>query len=43
MSSSSQAMWKEAITEYSKELRLPMIRKYLEMHVEGDLSRRGGM
>lgn len=26
--------WKEAIMEYSKELKLPMIRKYLEEHVQ---------
>jgi DNA replication protein DnaC len=34
MSSSPQVAWKEAITEYSKELRLPMIRKHFERHVE---------
>ena len=25
--------WKDAILEYSKELRLPMVRKYLEEHI----------
>jgi len=34
MSHSSRKAWKEAIMEYSKELRLPMIRKFLEEHVQ---------
>lgn len=34
MSRSSQVRWTEAITAYSKELRLPMIRTHFERHVE---------
>ncbi|GCL74934.1 AAA family ATPase [Paenibacillus sp. JMULE4] len=33
MSHSPRKAWKEAIMEYSKELRLPMIRKHLEEYV----------
>ncbi|SDJ44869.1 ATP-binding protein [Paenibacillus naphthalenovorans] len=33
MSHSQRKAWKEAIMEYSKELRLPMIRKHLEEYV----------
>jgi DNA replication protein DnaC len=34
MSHSPRKAWKEAIMEYSKELRLPMIRKHLNEHVQ---------
>ena len=34
MSHSRRKAWKEAIMEYSKELKLPMIRKHLEEHVQ---------
>lgn len=34
MTPSPRKAWKEAIEEYSKELRLPMIRNHLEEHVQ---------
>lgn len=34
MKQSPRKAWKEAIEEYSKELRLPMIRNHLEEHIQ---------
>lgn len=34
MSQSPRKVWKEAIMEYSKELRLPMVRKHLDEHIQ---------
>jgi DNA replication protein DnaC len=41
MSKTPGAAWKEAITEYSKELKLPVIRRDLETHVKEALLKDG--
>ena len=39
MSQSPRKAWREAVIEYSKELKLPMIRKYMEEHVQEAMQR----
>lgn len=39
MSQSPRKAWREAVIEYSKELKLPMIRKYMEEHVQDAMQR----
>lgn len=39
MSPSPRQAWKEAVIEYSKELKLPMIRKHIDEHVQEAMQR----